>query len=153
MWQYRFDLVFSYWIFAWWVLYRTGWVRQSPKLALILGLLENLVLLVLMVFIQGAPFALVGAFIIINTVLKVWPLYTVLSDHVYLWHDLITLFNVFALYLVYVYFASGLDNLKHIMYLKEFYEKRSATARPSLEATPGLAVVFELFRYMGWKWA
>lgn len=149
MWQYRFDLVFSYWIFAWWILYELGWVYASPKLALILGIIENVFLLFLMIFIQSAPWILISVFIAINLLLKGYPLYTVYKDHIYWKHDLWTLIKVFALYLAYVWF-SGKE--ERILYLKEFYEKKSATAKPSLEATPGLAIVFEIFQYMGWKW-
>ncbi len=149
MWQYRFDLVFSYWIFVWWVLYELDWVHASPKLALIIGIIENIFLLFLMIFIQSAPWTLIGVFIAINLILKGYPLYRVYKDYIHWKYDLWTLIKVFALYLAYVWF-SGKE--ERILYLKEFYEKKSATAKPSLEATPGLAIVFELFNYMGWKW-
>ena len=42
---YRFDLLFSYWIFIWYLLYIFEIIDASPKLALIVGLIENAMLL------------------------------------------------------------------------------------------------------------
>ena len=39
----RFDYVFSYWIFAWYVLYILGLVPVVPKLLLLLGIFVNAV--------------------------------------------------------------------------------------------------------------
>ena len=37
----RFDFVFTYWIFTWWLLYMAGLVPFNPKLFLIAGILVN----------------------------------------------------------------------------------------------------------------
>ena len=44
----RADLVFSYWIYAWFILYACKYLKYSPKFALILGLADNAVMLLLM---------------------------------------------------------------------------------------------------------
>ena len=41
----RVDLVFSYWIYAWFILYFLNYIKYSPKFALTLGLLDNIVML------------------------------------------------------------------------------------------------------------
>jgi hypothetical protein len=42
----RFDLVFSYWIFAWYLLYMAKIIKYSPKLVIVLGIIENTALLI-----------------------------------------------------------------------------------------------------------
>jgi hypothetical protein len=37
----RLDIIFSYWIFAWYLCYVFKWTHYSPKLALLFGLIEN----------------------------------------------------------------------------------------------------------------
>lgn len=70
----RTDLVFSYWIYLWYVLYAFKITNYSPKFPLILGLLDNIVMLFLM-FVYGTSRRTIFYFIIINTLIKVVPLY------------------------------------------------------------------------------
>lgn len=44
--MYRIDLIFSYWVTLWWVLYLAKLVKTSPKFAILLGIVENLVTVV-----------------------------------------------------------------------------------------------------------
>jgi len=44
----RFDLVVSYWIFAWFLLHMAGLIQASPKLALIVGLFANIGIFIIM---------------------------------------------------------------------------------------------------------
>ena len=46
----RADLVFSYWIFVWYLLYIFKVTSYNPKLYLLLGLIENLAYLFLMIY-------------------------------------------------------------------------------------------------------
>ena len=41
----RVDLVFSYWIYVWFIIYFLNYTEYSPKFALTLGLLDNIVML------------------------------------------------------------------------------------------------------------
>lgn len=70
----RIDLVFSYWIYLWFILYIFKYTIYSPKFALTLGLIDNIVLLFLM-FIWGTSVKTIIWFIIINTLIKIMPLY------------------------------------------------------------------------------
>ena len=70
----RIDLVFSYWIYIWFILYIFKYTIYSPKFALTLGLLDNIVLLFLM-FTWGTSVKTIIWFIIINTLIKVVPFY------------------------------------------------------------------------------
>ena len=68
------DLVFSYWIFIWYILYVFKFTSYSPKFSLIIGLLENIVMFIMMLT-YGTSYKTIIYFIIINTLIKVIPLY------------------------------------------------------------------------------
>ena len=70
----RTDLVFSYWIYFWFILYALKITTYSPKFPLILGLIDNLIMLVLML-VYGTSKRTIFYFIIINTLIKIVPLY------------------------------------------------------------------------------
>jgi hypothetical protein len=70
----RADLVFSYWIYVWFVLYILHFTTYSPKFSLILGLIDNIIMLILMVYF-GSKSKTIILFIIVNTLIKVIPLY------------------------------------------------------------------------------
>ena len=71
----RFDLVFSYWIFAWYLLYIAKIVESNPKLVLGLGIIENTALLLGMI-VYGSNFRTISSFIVINTLIKLLPFYS-----------------------------------------------------------------------------
>lgn len=96
----RADLVFSYWIYVWFILYIFKYTIYSPKFALTIGLLDNIVMLFLM-FIWGTSVKTIFWFIIINTLIKVVPLYY-LNDEIYKIKDIyftIVLFLIFIFWL------------------------------------------------------
>jgi len=70
----RADLVFSYWIYFWYILYALKIITYSPKFPLILGLIDNIIMLFLML-VYGTSKRTIFYFIIINTLIKVVPLY------------------------------------------------------------------------------
>lgn len=77
----RADLVFSYWIYTWYILYAFKFTSYSPKFALILGLFDNIVMLVLML-LYGTSRRTIFYFIIINTLIKVVPLYYLSAEKI-----------------------------------------------------------------------
>jgi hypothetical protein len=70
----RADLVFSYWIYAWFILYELQIIDYSPKFPLILGIIHNLIMLIFML-LYGTSRRTIFYFIVINTLIKVVPLY------------------------------------------------------------------------------
>lgn len=70
----RADLVFSYWVYLWFILYYFKITNFSPKFPLILGLIDNIIILLLML-VYGTSRETIFYFIIINTLIKVVPLY------------------------------------------------------------------------------
>jgi hypothetical protein len=71
----RADMVFSYWVFVWYVLYLIGWIKYNPKLAFILGLIDNIIILTIMLYIGKTPINSILLFIATNIIIKVVPLY------------------------------------------------------------------------------
>ena len=70
----RIDLVFSYWIYFWYILYAFKITSYSPKFPLILGLIDNIIMLFLML-VYGTSRRTIFYFIVINTLIKIVPLY------------------------------------------------------------------------------
>jgi hypothetical protein len=71
--SYRFDYVFSYWIFAWFIFYYFKLTTLSPLFILIIGVIDNIILY--FSFIDKKENFLRIEFIIINFFIKILPLY------------------------------------------------------------------------------
>ena len=71
----RFDYVFSYWLFAWWILYALKATRSSPALWLWAAVLFEIVLFIILVNRQY-PVWYITLFVLINLVIKGWPLWS-----------------------------------------------------------------------------
>lgn len=97
------DLVFSYWIFLWFILYDFKIIPYSPKLAIIISILDNLVSSIYL-YIRNAPFTNLMKYIFINTLIKVIPLAFVWSDPIRLPIDVYILTVLFIFYLGWLYF-------------------------------------------------
>jgi len=96
----RADLVFSYWIYIWFILYEFKFTGYSPKFPLILGVIENLIMLIFMI-LYGTSRRTIFYFIVINTLIKVLPLYYLRNEPIKL-NDIyftIGLFIVFVFWL------------------------------------------------------
>jgi len=94
----RPDLIFSYWIFAWYLLYFFGFFKfYNPKFAIIFGIFENLIMLFLL-FYYNIKFYLILLFIIVVTIQKIIPLYTIWNDKIQN-KDIIATFILFIIYL------------------------------------------------------
>ena len=70
----RADLVFSYWIYIWFILYELQIIDYSPKFPLILGVIYNVIMLFFMT-LYGTSRRTIFYFIVINMLIKVLPLY------------------------------------------------------------------------------
>lgn len=97
----RFDFVFSYWIFAWFLLYYYKYVTYNPFLLLILAGIENLVLLSLMIYYKNSLFTIL-LFIIVNIFIKIIPIYLLRNTKVTRC-DIISYIIVFLIYILWMY--------------------------------------------------
>jgi len=97
----RFDLVFSYWIFAWYLCYMARLTKYSPKLAIGLGIIENTMLLASMILF-GSNFRTIFYFVFINTFIKLVPFYTLRNETMKI-KDLLPTAGLFLVYICWVY--------------------------------------------------
>ncbi len=97
----RADLVFSYWIFAWFILYEFRFTEYSPKFPLILGVIDNLIMLVLMI-LYGTSRQTIFYFIVINTLIKVVPLYYLRNESIRL-NDIYFTCGLFLLFVFWLH--------------------------------------------------
>jgi len=92
----RLDFIFSYWIFAWYLCYMFKWTNYNPKLALLLGLIENGTLLVMMIH-YNRP---ILYFVLDNMMIKVIPYMTIQQNMQ--WSDLYSTVMLFLVYLIWL---------------------------------------------------
>jgi hypothetical protein len=97
----RLDLIFSYWIFAWYLLYITKITRYSPKFIIILGIIENMILLFFMIQ-NGSTIETIIKFIVINTFIKILPYYSIRNDKI-IKKDIVASIVLFIIYIVWLY--------------------------------------------------
>lgn len=101
----RIDLVFSYWIFAWYLLYIYRFpffiTNYSPKFAIGLGIIENIFTFLFMLYF-GSSYQTLFLFILINTCIKLIPFYTLRNEPI-LEKDIYATIGLFIIYACWVY--------------------------------------------------
>ena len=118
----RIDMVFSYWIFMWYLLYILQIVKYSPKFAIGLGIIENTILLCLM-FYFGTKVSSIIMFLIINLFIKILPYYTLRKETIKIKNILFSIV-LFIIYIIWLHInkESLPGNLKKI-YDSLIYDK------------------------------
>lgn len=96
----RPDFVFSYWILVWYILYELKMVKYNPKIALIFGLVVNLIMLSTMIYFNNSWINILS-FCVINFFIKVWPLIR-LRNTEYKWTDFYALIVSYIIYLLWL---------------------------------------------------
>jgi len=97
----RPDLVFSYWVYFWFILYAFKITNYSPKFPLLLGLIHNIIMLLLML-LYGTSKRTIFYFIIINTLIKVVPLYY-LRNEVVIMKDILFTIILFIIFIIWLH--------------------------------------------------
>ena len=115
----RPDLIFSYWIYLWYILYIFKVVKYNPKFAIICGMIENLIILLLMC-IYNTKKILIVLFIIMFFILKLIPLYTIWNDNIKLNDDIKNTSLLFIIYLLWIHLnqlniTDALTNSKNLI--------------------------------------
>jgi hypothetical protein len=75
----RFDFVFSYWIFAWYMFYALGITTYSPKAFLILSVSINILILLSMIYYKNSLIYIL-LFVVANFIIKIIPI--ILIHHI-----------------------------------------------------------------------
>jgi hypothetical protein len=92
--MFRIDFIFSYWIFAWYLLYMARITIYSPKLALIIAVIEAVVSYLLLK--TANTFTMVSTVIIVSCI-KIIPLITLWREPIRQ-KDIWVLFTLFMIY-------------------------------------------------------
>jgi len=129
----RFDLVLSYWIFVWFILYIYDIVPYSPKLALVLALLIEVVVFGLMI-LKSISKHFIGVFIIIQILLKIIPLYILRNETIDYLPQLFYMGVLVAMYAAWLL----LNNYNPIEYL--LYQLHELTNGKAI--TPAASIVY-----------
>ena len=110
----RADLVFSYWIYFWYILYAFNFTSYSPKFPLILGLVDNIIMLILMLT-YGTSKHSIFYFILINSLIKIVPLYYLRNERIKIKDVWFTIF-LFAIFVLWLHLNSQslIGNMKLI---------------------------------------
>jgi len=97
----RGDFIFSYWIFVWYLLYISGILPYSPKIAILLAIFINVILFVLMIYYKTRGIYIFN-FIFINFFIKILPYYTLIHEKIYI-QDFKPLAIIFISYCIWLY--------------------------------------------------
>jgi hypothetical protein len=97
----RIDLIFSYWILAWYLAYMAKLTPYNPKWALMLGIAENILQTIVLV-LYNASLSSILLFLLINLAIKGIPLYTIYNTKSTT-KDVYALALLFAIYIQWVH--------------------------------------------------
>ena len=104
----RFEFTFSYWIFAWFLVYYFGFTKYNPKIWLIIGLALGILGDIIMSLIHADFINLhfLIQFIIINVFLKAIPIYILRNTRIKM-KDFIAGIALLCIFFVWVYIRLG----------------------------------------------
>lgn len=104
------DLIFTYWIFTWFLLYYLVFPNlYNPKFALISGLIVNLVILCILIY-NAVPLLYIIGFMIVILITKISPLYLIRKTKIRT-SDIYFTVCLFLLYVLYFWIKEN-KNLK-----------------------------------------
>jgi len=92
----RFDFVFSYWIFTWFLLYHFGFVTFNPKFALGIALFTNIISIFLMIYYKNLLIYIL-LYLLIQLCIKILPLWSLRDTTIYK-KDIIITFIFFIIF-------------------------------------------------------
>jgi len=75
----RFDFLFSYWIFAWYMFYALGVTTYSPKAFLIISVSINILIFLSMIYYKNSLIYIL-LFVVANFIIKIIPI--ILIHHI-----------------------------------------------------------------------
>lgn len=97
------DFIFSYWIFAWFLIYyAVPYDIPSPKLSILFALIENIAELFFLLTVEPTMWKIV-LFILMIVVMKGIPLYLLRNVPIVFSKDILSLIVVFLLYNAYLF--------------------------------------------------
>lgn len=117
------DYLFSYWIFAWYLLYITGiFTKYNPKISIILALIMNFYLIYLLIYYK--KFYMLFLIITVICIIKIIPLITLKNTKIKL-NDFLfgfMLFIIYCLWITLVYKQNVLILIKEVYFSDKYIE-------------------------------
>lgn len=108
--QPRFDFVFSYWIFVWFLLYHFKIVSYNPKVGLAIALFTNALMLFLMISYKNSLHYIL-LFSLIQLCIKIIPLWSVRNTTI----NKMDIFATIILFIMYnIWLAVNNENMVHL---------------------------------------
>jgi hypothetical protein len=136
-------MVFSYWILVWFILYYFKLTQFSPKFAITVGILENIVLFIFMI-IWGTSLRTKIWFVIINTLIKILPFYY-LRNEPYNLKDIYFTFGLFLLFVIWLHInKENLIGNAKLMYDSFIYGKDNTPFMSLLHKIEGNFKIYEI---------
>lgn len=133
----RFDLVFSYWIFIWFILFKLKFTKYNPKFILGLGIIENCIMLLFM-FLYNTKYKTIIYFIIINLCIKVLPFISLWKIKINI-YDIYATVCLFLIYCIWVYInGETISNYYNNIFNSLIYDKKN---------TPMLSLLYYVEKY------
>ena len=120
----RFDYLFSYWIFVWYLLYFFRITKYNPKFVLICGVIENIILLFFMIYYK-TNLNVIIFFIFGMGLIKIIPIYTIWYT-IIKWRDILFTFILFFIYIIWLYINNKslyyiYNNTKEVVFNKKYF--------------------------------
>ena len=136
----RIDFVFSYWIFFWFLLYYFGVFREyNPKFALLLGVLES-ALTVLLLFYLGSPLNKIIKYTFINIILKGVPPYLIWNTAIR-WEDIYFTIGLFIIYCIWIHINHKTVTDTYLLLMDSYWSNK-----PGAEKTWPSYIYDQIFR-------
>jgi len=98
--MYQFDLIFSNWMFVWFLLYQMKITSYNPKIAFILGLIINACLISLMIYYNNS-FIYIFLFSVLIFIFKFIPFWILRNTNLRL-KDFYALLILFFIYVIWI---------------------------------------------------
>ena len=140
----RFDFFFSYWIFAWFILYAINITNYNPKIFIIGALLENVIYVSLMIYYKNSPLY-IFLFIIANIIIKILPLWWVWNTE-YKMRDLVAGIVLLMIYMCWVYLNDAINNNE-----PGIYKKLESTIDGIKQNVPTSPFTYYVVKYIGYE--
>ena len=101
--KFRLDLLFSYWILVWYLLYVFKAVSVAPKLTIIMAIIVNILTVCYMIYFNVYPPWKIVLFITVISLMKGIPLWTLRKKQIQFGKELIFISILLMLYVIWLY--------------------------------------------------
>jgi hypothetical protein len=116
-----YDLLFSYWLVLWFVLYYFHIISYSPKLMFILAMIYISIIIIIMIYRRLSTIK-IFIFFMLAIIFKVIPFYLIRNDSIK-FKDIVFGFLLFLIYFLWVWYRKGKNKFIQIYTVDVFQFK------------------------------